>query len=55
MLVRLVIPLMSSGSARKDMRKSRLLVLLGFVPIDCRVSILGITIMIWGSIPHNST
>ena len=23
--------------------------------VECRVSILGITIMIWGSIPHNST
>ena len=32
-----------------------MLVLLGFVPIDCRVSILEITIMAWGFIPHNST
>ena len=23
--------------------------------VECRVSILGITIMIWGSSPHNST
>ena len=23
--------------------------------VECRVSMLGITIMIWGSIPHNST
>ena len=23
--------------------------------VECRVSILGITIMIWGGIPHNST
>ena len=23
--------------------------------VECRASILGITIMIWGSIPHNST